>query len=64
MKKTKLIASLAIAMSVMAAIPAMANWNHGQGENSARWCSGGRRIHRVPSGRSTHSIRSYSIGNR
>ena len=40
MKKTKLIASLAMAMSIMAAIPAMANWNAGQGENSNRWWYG------------------------
>lgn len=40
MKKTKLIASLAMAMSIMATIPAMANWNAGQGENSNRWWYG------------------------
>jgi len=40
MKKTNLVATLAIAMSVMAAIPAMANWNMGQGENSNRWWYG------------------------
>ena len=40
MKKMKLFCSLALAMSVVASIPAMANWNKGQGENDGRWWYG------------------------
>ena len=40
MKKMNLVATLAIAMSIMASIPAMANWNKGQRRNSERWWYG------------------------
>ena len=40
MKKRKLFCTLALAMSVVASIPAMANWNKGQGENDGRWWYG------------------------
>ena len=40
MKKMKLFCTLALAMSVVASIPAMANWNKGQGENDGRWWYG------------------------
>ena len=40
MKKMKLFCTLALTMSVLSAIPAMANWNKGQGENSNRWWYG------------------------
>ena len=40
MKKMKLFCTLVLAMSITASIPAMANWNQGQGENSGRWWYG------------------------